>query len=202
MSVTIPVRAFAAAADCAAWLFDETVADLFDASKPSRARFVAIHAVIKLYPDAPQIEIAECFGWVAGGRALKAALTGARCAAWWRRADVARVCDETRRALGDIKLADIVTGDEPVQRISEEDRRATQYTPRVYRPSRLVTTTARRAPNVTALMMGDPPPGRREMLATLESPRYSAGVEGKPRRDLVPRGEGPLSFASYETGDR
>jgi hypothetical protein len=202
MSVTIPVKAFAIAADCAAQMFDEAVADLFDASTPSRARFVAISAVIELYPNAPQIEIAESFGWDEGGRALKAALTGARCAAWWRRADVARVYEETRRALGDIKLADIVTGDEPVQRISEDDRRAAVYVPRVYRPSRLVTTTARCPPNVTALMMGDPPPGRREMLATLESPRYSAGVEGKPRRDLVPRGEGPLSFASHETGDR
>lgn len=201
MSVTIPVKAFAVAADCAAQMFDEAVADLFDASTPSRARFVAISAVIELYPNAPQIEIAECFGWEEGGRALKAALTGARCAAWWRRADVARVYEETRRALGDIKLADIVTGEEPVQRISEEDRRAAQYTPRVYRPSRLVTA-ARRASNVTALMMGDPPKGRREMLATLESPRYSAGAEGASRKDLVGRRAQPLSFASCETGDR
>ncbi len=186
MSASIPVSAFAVAGDAAARLLGEPLADLFDSSGLSRARFVAIAAMIKIFPGAAQIEIARCFGVTAPGRDFARALAAARGSAWWRRADVERAIDEIRASLARIRVTDLMTGDELIVRLGEFQRASGDDEPRdvvhrrrVWRAARLLSALAPRAANPTASLMGDPTPERSALHARLA--RESAIVSPSER---------------------
>lgn len=142
VSASVPVSAFAVAADVATRCLGEPLADLFDESAPSRARLIAIAATIEIYPGAARGEIARCFGLTASGHDLARMLAAAQSAAWWRRADVDRAIEKIRASLGRIRVADLLNG-----------------------RARIVSAGPARRANPTAALMGDPPPGRREWLA-------------------------------------
>ncbi|MBM3553629.1 MAG: hypothetical protein FJX45_18250 [Alphaproteobacteria bacterium] len=169
---SVPVSAFAVAADAAARCLGEPLADLFDEEAPSRARMIAIDAMIEIYPGAARVEIARCFGLTCSGRDLARRRAAAQSAAWWRRADVDCAIEKIRASLGRIERADVLTGFAPIVRLggyerapADDEPRVSAYRPRVWRPARLLVAPARRAANPTAALMGDPDPARSALHA-------------------------------------
>ncbi|MBM3553609.1 MAG: hypothetical protein FJX45_18140 [Alphaproteobacteria bacterium] len=196
MSVDLPVKAFALAADIAARRMGETVADLFG-DAPSRARYLAIDALISLYPSASQVDIARCFGWERADERFDAAMSGARASRWWRKSDTGGVLKDLRAALGNINADDLLSGAEPIQRLGDDgeecplmpdarrgdphdEPRARIYQPRRWRVTLIVSAPVRRPLNLTAALMGDPPPGRREFLAEAAHRGYRPAREDRP----------------------
>lgn len=186
MSLSIPVRCFAVAADLPAKRFNEDVGEIFDcdAQPHSRARLVAIEALVRAFPGAPLIGVARGFGWTGSARQIWAARDGALSSAWWREASVDRLIDVVvdcvfidlrwpQRA-GDAAqrlAADQQSRKEPcvhfdrasgeilcLEKVSEPF--APIYEPRLFRPARVLQRKSARSANVTASVMGDPPKGR------------------------------------------
>lgn len=182
MSVSVPARCFAIAAEAAVRSVGGEVADVFDDGRPSRARLVAIEAVRRVFPLASRVEIARCFGLDRTGREVARMVESAFASSWWSDDVVLSVAGVI---LSDLRwpLLDAFARVEAVEigalaRADEPDPVAQRWSPRKVRPARLVTVTARPR-SVTAALLGDPPPGRRAALEAMPSPLYTAR-QGNP----------------------
>jgi len=176
--IPIPVKAYAIAAAEAAFLHSESVADIFDDERHSRARFVALLALSRFYPAARKTHLAQNLGFSCDCDSLASRTESARCSNWWRDADVVHVLGALRRSFSLPPLEDDFDETDHAPRAPHIEARAAVFEPRKYRPARILTI-APRIPNMTAHLMGDPPAGRREYLSTLQSPFYAGGRESR-----------------------
>lgn len=179
--VQIPARIFATAAREAADLLVIHPERVFDASTSveKRARAFAIAGMIEVFSsNAVRPAIAQGFGLDVNRRRLNGIMDDAKRSPWWTQDYVAVVAQAVRvdcfhnpgaphikvSSAGDLILED-------------EDNQIRQvYAPRNWRPARIITPL-KRCQNATSFFAGDPPPGRREFLAALESRGYNAGSE-------------------------
>lgn len=180
--VQIPARIFATAAREAADLLLILPERVFDASTSAekRARAFAIAGMIEVFSsNAVRPAIAQGFGLDVNRRRLNGILDDAKRSPWWTQDCVEHIAQAVRvdcfhnpgaphiniSAAGDLILDE--SEDEPKRQI---------YTPRKWRPARIITPY-RRVANPTPFLTGDPPAGRREFLASLQSRGYRAGNE-------------------------
>lgn len=191
--VPIPVKAYAIAAYSAARFLREDPADVFDDTRPSRARFIAVTAMRRVFPRACASHMAAHLGFCGDSRDLSRALYGAQTARWWLDIDVDRVVEDLRAALATtarsapgFSCPDLATIPAPAVEPEPGPRQiAAGFRARIGRPTPVLSTT-RRPALATAALLGDPPPGRREFLASLESPEYSA-MRDDPKPRKAPR---------------
>lgn len=187
--VNIPVKAYAIAAYSAARFLREDPADIFDDTRQSRARFIAVTAMRRVFPRACAPHIATNFGFCGDSQDLSRALAGAQTARWWQDIDVDRVVEDLRAALATTARAepgfscpDLATIPAPsVEPAAKPRQLAAGFRARIGRPAPILSIS-RRPTVVTAALLGDPPPGRREFLASLDSPEYSASRDELPPR--------------------
>jgi len=168
---TIPCRIIAIAADEAARIHDEKAADAFDDDCASRSRWTAIAAIRIVFPLASQISIARHFGCCADAKAIGIRMQNAKLANWWS--------DETVRSIAQtIAPHSAMREREPTVEVHED------MGARIAPMARAVAMN--RVRNVTSSMMGDPPAGRREMLAAMPVDRSYSRVAETPRRVREP----------------
>ncbi len=182
MAFSIPVRMLATAAAVAAEIYHEDAADVFDDAKWSRARMIAIAAMRKVFPTASQASIARCFGLIGDSKRIGQLCEKARNAGWWNDDAVEEVYRTVKHLGGysDDHLPEATR--EP--RVAIDEEKALTFTPRRVTDPRkcIVVPAAARPANVTALLMGDPPPGRREFLEATPHKNF-AFVENPSGRD-------------------
>jgi hypothetical protein len=182
--VKIPARSFAIAADTAAKLFGVETSAVFilNTHPVKRARLVAMCAMFRIFHDVKRTAIAQGFGLDMQYSQIADALAKSKRHPWWDDSYIDRVADAVRHDLfcnpepphveidgaGDL----VFEGDEMAPRAHEVERKAERYVPRKFKPARIIIPSLSRRGNVTAAFLGDPPPGRREMIAAMSSPRY------------------------------
>ena len=167
---------FMVAAQTAANIYGERMTFL-KSNAPSRARVVAVMAVIRAFPHYRGLDVARALGFVGDAKQWQYRVFSAKRKHWFKDADLNAVI----RSIGGAEKASNVH-EEPIERdnkrlVNEES----QYTPgaqfiprrRLSMESIFVPTTPKPR-NVTSTMCGDPPPGRREYLASIESKGYRA----------------------------
>jgi hypothetical protein len=187
MEVKIPVRSFAIAADAAADLIGTQSSFIYNGCRraASRARTVAVAAMIEVFPKARRATIAQGFDIKGDPWALCSMIGAARTKTWWRDDFVASVADAIKRDLAKDPWAQRVECDDDgniefaldgkadlVLKEPEREIVAAKYTPRRWRPARIIHVGASRPGNVTSALLGDPPAGRREMIASMQSGKY------------------------------
>lgn len=184
MTVSIPARSFAAAAKAAAMRFSLYPSDLFGGSKTrkaSRASCLAIAGMIKAYPTASNIGIARGFGYDRSAHHLASMLTSSRAMPWWDNEIVDQIALAIKTDLiGPIhgELGPSVAVGDDGSLTPTKTAAPPRYQPPKRKPARIISPST--PSNVTAALLGDPPPGRREYLAALDSPRYAgAASRGK-----------------------
>lgn len=156
---TLPCRMIALAACHAAAIHNENPADAFDDDCASRARWTAIAAIKLMFPMASQISIARHFGCTADAKAIGIRMQNARLANWWH--------DETVRNIARVIAPHSkVRKDEPTVDVVED----------MGRIALARAVTVHRVKNATALLLGDPPAGRREYLQQIDDGRCYARV--------------------------
>lgn len=168
-SFVLPIRIIAIAAYEAARIHDEKASDAFDDDCPSRARWLAIEAIRRIYPLVSQASVARQFGFEGDAKLVAIRMANARLANWWR--------DENVSAVAQIIAPHSVLKDrdDPHVILQEDMAARVAFKPR---PRGTPIATVR---NVTALLMGDPPPGRRELLAATQHNNF-AFVDKNSRR--------------------
>lgn len=193
MEIRIPVRSFAIAADAAAEIFKSNPGSVFCGCRraASRARTLAVAAMIEVFPRARRATIADGFGLPYEQGALAQMVRKARRNPWWNDEYLRKVVDAISRDYAanakrspHIKCDDDgrieLDSDENAERVVREPEPeivASEYTPRRWTPARIIRVGAARPKNVTGVLLGDPPPGRREQLAAMRSQHYMAGNE-------------------------
>lgn len=176
-TIDIPIKCYAVAAYEAAKETGEDPADVFDDNRKPRARWIAICAMRSVFPRACATHIAKNMGFIGDSRALARALTGAQESRWWRDHDVSPVisaiCLSLRlRAGGYFGVDRPETGFDAVPAREAEEPKEPARKPATFKVRPVRPIPIRLAPiargNLTASICGDPPPGRREMLASMK----------------------------------
>ena len=187
MECKIPVRSFAIAAAEASSIFKCNPENAFCSGShaSTRARNVAVAAMIQVFPKAKRISIAQGFNLRVEAEQVTVMLKNARGKPWWSDDYVSFVADAIKQDLrnnhdemliefdsfGNIEFI-IPDDDAPVLKKPEPEIVATRYSPRRWTPARIIRVGAARPKNVTGALLGDPPAGRREMLASMPNVKY------------------------------
>jgi hypothetical protein len=203
--VKIPARSFAIAADTAAKLFGVDPAIVFiERTHPARrARLVAMCAMFRIFHKVKRTAIAQGFGFEMEYCQIADAIAKSKRLPWWDDSYIDKTADAVRHDLfrnpepphidvdhaGDLVFS---AEDEPIDRTHEIERKAERYVPRKFKPARIINPALSRRGNVTSALLGDAPPGRREMLSAMPSLSYRAGIEG---RTFSPRSKEYLEAA-------
>jgi hypothetical protein len=177
-TIEIPVKVYAIAAYEAAALTGEDPADVFDDNYKPRARWLAIVAIKSVFPRVSAPHIAKNLGFIGDGRSLSRLLQNAQESRWWRDHDltpiIGGICLSLRLRAGAYLGVDHLDAAVDVAPLCREPiappppAPAAKFTPRQARPARVISACGTRPVNVTASLLGDPPPGRREMLAGMK----------------------------------
>lgn len=211
MSASIPDKAFYTAARRAAGLFEVSSDDVFGDSVLSsngrrhavcHARVVCVVALIKVFPHVRRAKILDGLYWDATQKDMATRIHQAKHAGWWDERYVDAVADAIIRGLvyqsddaGIVRRHEASNSPDycvPVRDVSE--KLAVRCVWRKWHPVRIILAQYSRRPrNITASFLGDPEPGRRELVASMQSPFYSAANESgrfnrgggrRPRNDF------------------
>jgi hypothetical protein len=152
---TIPPAVYAVAAYEAARVFQEDPADLFDPDRKSRARYVAIAAIKRAFPEEAKAVIARNVGMEGDAKRISHLLDQAKSQKWWADNNVTFVemviAGSLRRPVTVVE----VTADAPAPIVTEAEPRATSFVPRRIKPAKAIFSPGR--PRcVTGYLMGDP----------------------------------------------
>jgi hypothetical protein len=185
LKIKIPARVFAVAAEKSADYFNVDAADIFQRGThaASRARCVAVAAMVHAFPKIRRRTVGQGFGINMDQNSLMSMVRQARKQSWWDESKVHIVAAEILASLncypgpphiqihdnGDIAF---ISGSEERRTAESVEYVASAYVPRKWKPARLINPALSRRGNVTSAFLGDPPQGRREMIAAMSSPRY------------------------------
>lgn len=176
MTDKLPESAFIAAAKASAEIYGEDLSFL-EMNTESRARIVAVLAIIGSSKGLKSVQVARKLGFSGSCWTWAERVSRAKAAKWFKYEDVEKVIN----AIGashkiDLRVNDNDVNDrKPIPDESEYKSGAT-FVPRRRLSMGCIFIPATAKPrNVTSSFCGDPPPGRREMIASMDSRGYRAG---------------------------